>query len=142
MRIKLWRLQIVIGRRQFGNWHDHDWDSVVLAPGPIDEETDDGVRRHWFFNRVPFHRWHSVRFPWIMVIVHGRQIQDHVECHRVHYATIKKIHKYYGTFEAFLEAKNEELATKRTRVLCPRTIELAVTSRQHCEKLRDSPSRR
>ena len=103
-------VEVLLGSSKFGKWHDHDWDAVTLFPGRLVEETEKGFKSHWFFCKVPFHRWHRVRFPWAMLVVHGKKIQDHVELDDKHYRTAVGIRRFGGVLRALVDQKNKELS--------------------------------
>jgi len=74
-------VQILFSRGGWSRWHDHDANSWTLFPGSALEQTCDNwnPRKLWFLNRVPFDRIHRVKFPFVMLIIHGKKRQDHFE---------------------------------------------------------------
>ena len=87
MRLKIscrwFGIQLLI-KRGWSPWHNHDWDAITLFPGRCLEQVDASdlskiQKDYWLINVVPFHRWHRVKYPLFMLILHGPKIQEHRE---------------------------------------------------------------
>ena len=109
IRCKWFGFQVLLGGRKFGQWHDHDWNAVSLFPGRLIEETVDGTNTHWFAYWVPYTHVHRVRFPWAMLVVHGRKIQDHYEMDGETYQDCQPMLLYATELLGLIQQSNEEL---------------------------------
>lgn len=72
-------VQLLFGRG-WSEWHDHEWNAITLFPGRLKEQVDGEGRRicdmqktKWFINRVPHWRYHRVKYPLFMIILHGKK---------------------------------------------------------------------
>lgn len=120
MRLKIscrWFGIQLLFQRGWSQWHDHDWNAITFFLGRALEQYEADYtylrqRSRWFVNVVPFHRWHRFKAPLgVMLILHGKKQQDHIEVDDETHEIVRKVVEYTGFIEAYRKQTPEELAS-------------------------------